>query len=114
MQRLMKVAFGITVLVLIVAPTSAFAYKSEADCESYEGKGKCKHCPQGQGDPGWHTTSACNAIHVMPPTERPRAAQKLTAEEAAKIAEATKRPAAKRPEPGRLDGRGSAEPSSKK
>ena len=43
-------------------------YTSEADCESYEGKGKCSKCPIGTGDPGWHTTSSCGSITRLPPT----------------------------------------------
>ena len=49
---------------LLVA-TAASAYTSQADCESYEGAGKCSYCPIATGDPGWHTSSACgNAVMV--------------------------------------------------
>lgn len=49
-----------------VGVVSSIRYKSEADCEAYEGKGKCSKCPIAKGDPGWHTSSSCGTIAKLP------------------------------------------------
>lgn len=55
---------------LVMTSSFAFAYKSEADCESFEGVGKCSYCVLGEGDDGWHRSSACVPIRVNPNNPR--------------------------------------------
>ena len=62
------IATTMTFGAALLAPTLALAYTSKEDCESYEGVGNCKNCPQGAGDPGWHKKSVCNSLVVAPPS----------------------------------------------
>ncbi len=54
------------------------AYKTEGDCESFEGAGQCGYCPLGAGDAGWHRKAACAtiAVGVAGPRRAPRVGRK--------------------------------------
>ena len=98
-RKSILIALGVIVMfgASMLAPTTASAYKSEAECESFEGKGKCSHCILGVGDGGWHRSAACAVIAVQNPNsaEAAKMAEEVKADEAAKVTkqlEQSKRP----------------------